>query len=400
MLSARLVEWAKATLGEKKRAANDDLARLSQLTIVIPSFGRQNFLLRQVAYWGHSRATVIIVDGSPASIASELEGLLHDLPNITYLNFVDTYANRLREACRNITTPYAMCLADDDLFLMKGLCLAIDHLDRNSDVVACIGQAMAVDFDHQKQCAYFFRYGDSLRKYRVMHADSAERIRLGMNAYRSATFYAVFRAPIFTKIWDALQMTSCPEVIEYEQAIRTYMLGSLSSIDDLYWIRSFECDAVNSPIDGSRKLDFATWWSSREYKDDCAEFVERQARNLSRHSSLGAQEARNVILEAMAFILSGKSTGLMNEDLFSFLVNRASKFIRSHPRLAINKLRSTKLGMIIRNKIRNTVSATVRNSAVEPIVAAESGITGHMARELDDIRALMSSFHTAQRSSD
>ena len=137
MINAGLVEWTKINL-EKKARTNERYDYLSQLTIVIPSFCRQNYLLRQIAYWSFSKATIIIVDGSPTPLDSELLKLISHVPNIKYLNLIDSYTNRVKEACKHIKTPYAMCLADDDIFLMEGLCLTIDHLIKNSEIVAIV----------------------------------------------------------------------------------------------------------------------------------------------------------------------------------------------------------------------------------------------------------------------
>jgi len=377
----KLIEWARGFLTEKRAAAFEDPAKLSQLTIVIPSYCRQDYLLRQIVNWAFSPATVIVVDGSPVSMNSQLSALNCDLPNVTYISLVDTYANRLREACRHIRTPYAMCLADDDFFLKAGLCRAMEYLDENTDNIACIGQAMALDFDGRTQRANFFPYGASLWRYRVADADPIRRIRSGIDNYRSATSYSVFRSSAFMGIWEGLRMTSCLEAVEYEHAIGTYTLGRLASIDDVYWIRSFECDPIDSTIDGSRHLDFARWWSSPEFEPERIEFVNRQVDRLVNHSSATKAEANIAILETIACILDGRHTGLMNQTRAQLRATRVLKFVKSFPFLdrAMAKLMATRLGVFIRKKNRAGIPGTI----------------DRVAFELDDILAFVAGFHGA-----
>jgi glycosyltransferase domain-containing protein len=394
MTNAGLLEWVKGYL-EKIANTNGGHDHLSQLTIVIPSYCRQDYLLRQIAYWSFSNATIVIVDGSPTPLASQLLDLISDVPNIKYLNLTDSYTNRLKEACRHIKTPYAMCLADDDIFLMEGLCHTIDHLNKNSEIVACIGQAIGVDYDDKKMCSYFFPYGDSLENYQVAHKDSVERIHFGINDYRTATSYAVFRAPTFKDVWHSLQMTSCLEATEYEHAIATYTLGRLATIPNVYWLRSFECGPVDSLIDGSRKLDFSTWWYSKEYKHECVDFVSRLAIKLSKNSSLKEHNASKEIMRVIDHILCDRHTGLMNENrsmmLFACMLNVLNHFYFLHKCLI--KFKSTRLGGVI----RNAIMAAIRGAAADPITSAKYGMTYQTSIEIKNALMLISSFHAAQR---
>ena len=50
----------------------------------------------------------------------------------------DTYASRIRRSSNYISTPYAMCLADDDICLKVGLCRAIDKLNQDNEILACM----------------------------------------------------------------------------------------------------------------------------------------------------------------------------------------------------------------------------------------------------------------------
>lgn len=312
MVTERCIEWAQTAVRNGQRASLVGPESLSQLTLVIPSFRRQDYLMRQVVYWAHSRATLIIVDGSPQSIGPRAEAFVRRMPNVVYIHSNDTYVNRIRQASGSVGTPYAICLADDDLFLMTGLGYALECLNTRPELTICMGQAMAIDFDHDAGRAMCFPYGASLRNYRVVHSDPADRIRLGIDNYRAATCYAVVRSPAFAEIWRDIQSTSCPWTIEYEHAISAYTVGSLAAVDAVYWLRSSECESIMA-----LRPEFATWWLAQEYRSECTTYLNRQAERLVRCSSLTEPEARKVVLEAVDCIVRGRNVGLTNSQTSS-----------------------------------------------------------------------------------
>lgn len=395
MFNDELTEWIKVNLG-KGAQISGRYYQLSQLTIVIPTFCRRDYMLRQVVYWSFSNAAIIIVDGSSASLDAQLLDLISNVPNVKYLNLIDSYTNRIKEACRHITTPYSICLADDDIFLMEGLCQAIDYLNQNNDIVACMGQIIGIDYDEKKMNAYVFPYGDSLKNYQVKHKDPAKRIHLGINDYRTATSYAVFRTSSFKDIWGDLQTTSCLEATEYEHAIATYTLGSLSSIPNVYWVRSVECEPVDSLIDGTRKTTFYSWWNLEGYKNERDDFIRRLTIKLSNNSSLNEQDASKEILSVINYILDDRHTGLANKNRLITLLNFIKKTINHFPFLhrCFIEFKSTHLGGVI----RNMMIATIRGAANNPVSdVAYDGITDRTSFELNEVLKFISGFHAAKK---
>jgi len=391
MMNTALVEWTRIKVEARKDRTNQPCPQLAQLTIVIPSFCRQEYLLRQLAYWAYSDATIIIIDGSPTPLEVSVMDLISGVPNVQYLSDVDSYINRIRKASKLIKTPYAMCLADDDIFLMGGLCLAVDNLNQEGTVVACMGQAMAVEFDNTKKLPYIFPYGDSLENYQVKHLDPAKRIRIGIDKYRSATSYAVFRTATFKEVWSRLGANSCLTATEYEHAITTYMLGDLATSSGVYWLRSFECEPVDSVIDGTRKTDFHAWWTQQDFREEREAFVTRLAAKLGSSASLSERDAREVILEVIGYILVGRHTGLMNESLsitaFALVGNWIKSFSSLH--LYFIKFKSTGLGRVLRNKIM----ARIRGAKTVAGAITKLGMTDQTFSELRAVLLFISEFH-------
>ena len=141
-MGSKLLTWCERHVhgaGSRPRAES---ARLEQVTVVIPSYGRQDFLLRQLSYWSDRKARVVIVDGSPRPFDVDTLRLVAALPSITYVHAAGTIGQRLKIAADLVETPYAVLSGDDEFLLTRGLARAIDKLDAQSDLVACIGQSI------------------------------------------------------------------------------------------------------------------------------------------------------------------------------------------------------------------------------------------------------------------
>ncbi|NDI10803.1 MAG: hypothetical protein EBY74_07430 [Actinobacteria bacterium] len=81
------------------------MSRLGDLTIVIPSFGRQDFLTRQISYWSASEVNLLILDGSERAMP------LGSLPSrVNYVHMPTDFFQRMQAAADYVTTPYAALL--------------------------------------------------------------------------------------------------------------------------------------------------------------------------------------------------------------------------------------------------------------------------------------------------
>jgi glycosyltransferase domain-containing protein len=396
MIGAGLIKWTEQELDKKKKSDNEH-NQLSQLTIIIPSFCRQDYLVRQVVFWAFTDVNVVIADGSPELLDVSLIDMISDLPNISYNHLVDSYTSRIKKSCSYINTPYAMCLADDDLYLKKGLCRAIDYLNQNAGVVACMGQILGVDYDLQKQHGFYFPYGGSLRSYQVKSEDPVTRLKYALNGYRTATSYAIYRAQTFKDVWHGIQTTSCLEATEYEHAMATYMHGSLSTIEDFYWLRSYECEPVDSLIDGTRETTFDVWWSKNEYKQECLFLVERLVIKLCDNSNVEKNQSRDIINELIGYILNRKHVGLMNQTISLIFIRRIFKILTmfSFVENVVSKLRSTAVGIAIRSRIRTLI----RGKKMQFVASDGSSLCKHTLAELEETLIWVDDFHLARRSS-
>lgn len=353
MISEELISWAIETINS--REINNEVLenQLSSVSIVIPTFCRQDYVLRQIAYWAGSNASIFIMDGSPQPIDEKINLLISKFSNINYFHLEISYVDRIKKACDYIDTDYAICLADDDLFFKEGLCDAIGFLSKKESAIACISMPIGIDFNIQKNQTEYFPYGDSLENYEVTDNNAINRIEYAMSSYRTATSYGLFRSSEFKIIWNGLQSSSCLEATEYEHAISTYIYGKLVNSNSLYWLRSHECEPVDSVIDGTRRTTFDLWCNDPKYNSEYSLFLDRLITRIVDNNKIKISQAQ-IIVNNSVHLLNGKHEGLMNDSLSLKLAQFLLNILEFVPFLKkiVSFLRLTKFGIKIRSFIR------------------------------------------------
>jgi glycosyltransferase domain-containing protein len=100
----------------------------SQLTIVIPTHERHNYLKRSMEYWAEFTGRVIIVDSSKNGIDFRLSGLC-DYIHVPGMSFFE----KLSLAISKVETKYCALCADDDFHAFDALNKAVSFLDDHRD---------------------------------------------------------------------------------------------------------------------------------------------------------------------------------------------------------------------------------------------------------------------------
>ena len=302
MKSNPLEDWFGSTLRRIGGEVRSDSTVLSLLTVVIPCYDRQDFLLRQCVYWHRRGASVVIVDGSPRSLSDSVQQTISSLGDVTYLHAEVSMMDRLKLACEYLQTPYTILLGDDEFLLGAGLCSAITALEQDASLAACIAQSLAF---HPSADGSFCSYdrGYPHWKYSVMQDDVGERLRVAMSNYTAATCYAVLRTPVWCKSWGQLENWSSPYVGEMQQGITTYIWGKLKTVDEVYWMRSSENRPVTSK-DFNRGLTFPDWWRYTRFEDERARFLSILSDEMGRATGIDAARARAIVLETVRVFLS------------------------------------------------------------------------------------------------
>lgn len=268
-------------------------ALLGKLTVVIPCYARQDFLLRQCVYWRGSRASIVIVDGSPEPLCESVRGVMDGAGNITYIHAPITMMERLKLAAQRIDTPYAILHGDDEFLLFGGLCSAIQKLESDGSLVACIAQSLAFHVDSR---GGEVTYGNGYPhwQYAIAQKDVAGRLMAAMSDYTAATCYAVLRTDTWRRSWGQLQNWSSPYVGEMQQGITTYVWGKLATVEPVYWMRSSENKPVTS-TDFNRGVTFKDWWIGRKFDVERERLLGILSKELADSQGMLEKDARSMV---------------------------------------------------------------------------------------------------------
>lgn len=115
---------------------------LNELTILVPSFNRQSFVLRLLNFWNGKEVNIKIFDGSKNSICPNELSKFDS--NIEYFHMPDkSMYERFFIGTQYVKTEYVMYGSDDEFYLPSTLNKCIDFLKTNHDYVTCAGRAIA-----------------------------------------------------------------------------------------------------------------------------------------------------------------------------------------------------------------------------------------------------------------
>jgi glycosyltransferase domain-containing protein len=229
---------------------------LSKLTVVIPTYNRQNYAVRNMRFWSGQGVTVHVMDGSDAPLsAHQLAGIDS---NIHYHHKSCTFEERLEIAASYINTEYAMLCGDDEFQAPNGLIACIKFLEANNDYTSCCGRCVA--FSVQKSKIELFPIKTGHATHFVNQQSASERIHYHISNFMTTTIYGVHRRDSFKFCISGMPKNfSSPYVAETTFELLSAIYGKSAILSNMSWIRSSE----NKPVqknDYDRKYYLSHWY--------------------------------------------------------------------------------------------------------------------------------------------
>ena len=220
-------------------------ATLSDLTLVIPSYERQAYLLRQIEFWSRYPVNVVILDGSKSGCK---HSRIVNMPSqIKYRHMPVSLEERLGFVRGRITTKFAALLSDDEFLIPSAVESCLEYLLSHPDYVACKGQALW--FDCNKGVVVGGRIYPGLQGYVIDDDTASGRMLQHMNNYEMATLWSIQRTDVFNL---CLEVMSCERAFstaaaaEMQISLATAYSGKCKVINELMWLRSRENDSRSS----------------------------------------------------------------------------------------------------------------------------------------------------------
>jgi glycosyltransferase domain-containing protein len=339
---------------------------LALLTVVVPSINRQAFLLRQIAYWQHTLVKVILVDGSPVPLNSLVLQSLQSLSRITYLHIPENVLERLTLASRRIDTPYTVMMGDDELHLFGGLRKAINELQKNSTLAGCMGQSIKF-YVSKSNNQIVYGTGYHHFKYFTSSNRVVERFEKAIQTYNAASCYAVLKSEIWSDSWGSLVHTSCKNTWEIQHALSTYSAGNISTIDEIYWLRSQE----NPPIVENVKIkdiSFRNWWGFARYASERKEMIEKIASIINKYNDIESPDSEIIARTGME----------MFNTFFQYNNRQASLFSRAKIKGAVVSLLKAILPISVYKTLNYLYTQKPENQA---LTLADIGTRADLSKE-------------------
>jgi glycosyltransferase domain-containing protein len=246
-------------------------SNLKDLTVIVPSYSRPEFILRQILYWRGSGATLIIIDGSESPLEDKFQYEINKFNDVAYINSTLPLNLRLTFAGELIKSKYSVYCSDDDFLLHSALSNAIDILENNSDLVACMGQSLRFNVLSDNRITYGTCY--IFNNPNLASSSYEDRITAATSNYAPVTCHAVMRSETWKTSWGSIPNSSSSQILEFYQAIAVYLCGKLLIIQDLYLLRTLE-NLPLSTTDANRSISSFEWWNKEFFSSEKRDFLD------------------------------------------------------------------------------------------------------------------------------
>ncbi len=215
------------------------------LTIVIPTYKRQDVLLNLVRYWNDSEFQVLILDGSPSSKKSIIKELS---PNIKYFHFknsiddeicpIGSYFRRIKRGYELVETKYALLGCDDEFYNKKILKECMDQLEEDNNYSSCMGSPYTIEI--KKGEIKLKRTYKLISSILDKISDQHIRALTYFSNYQPRNIYSVCKTDFARVLWNVFYNHRDLEIYAFYELfyeISMTLKGSSKVLNKPYWIR-------------------------------------------------------------------------------------------------------------------------------------------------------------------
>lgn len=221
----------------------------TDLTIVIPTYNREQTLRRSISYWESLGIRVLVLDGSDLPIFQD--GPVSSDSIVSYFSFprnesenlkFGSYFRRMRFAATQVSSKFVALCADDDYFLASGIQKALQLLDEQPWIDAVFRPC--ADYRISEEGVYWnLEYSEWSDRGFGASADVQTRVRKTDRGY--INYYSICRV----EKWKHL-LELCFEIEFGHSQVIQFLMDEIGKIlfrtavlDDLLYIRQY-----NNPL--------------------------------------------------------------------------------------------------------------------------------------------------------
>jgi len=210
---------------------------LDKLTVLIPSLGREDFLLRALTYWSSFDVSIVVMSGLPVS--SSIANLRKAIRGLQLVEDESGILERLYVGSLLSTTPYTVVISDDEYMLPSALEYAISHLETHLDFVGASG--LSLGFGKIRGRYAVWRAYNS-KNFQLTQSSVEQRLQAAFRSYAQPLFWSVFRTKSLQSALRDLRTTKgMPAAVsELTFCADICIQGKYSVLPRLLWLRSAE----------------------------------------------------------------------------------------------------------------------------------------------------------------
>lgn len=229
---------------------------LEELTIIIPTYGRPTYVLRNMKFWSDKGPRIIVLDGSEEPLSKQnLRGLG---TNIEYFHHFVSFNKRMEIASSMVNTPFAMLCADDEIQVPSGLKQCIEFLKKNDDYEQCCGRSIRFTVSGR---ILKLEAAKVSHRFHVINQDNPiDRARYHLSDFMTTTVYAVHRSASLKHClhYSMANNFGNPYPLETLFEIAAAAYGKSKVLSCVTWLRSSENEPVAAP--GWLRKDVLSDW--------------------------------------------------------------------------------------------------------------------------------------------
>lgn len=314
---------------------------LGKLTIVIFSRNRHEQLSRTLNYYKNLGIHSLVAH------KTEIPLSIQEIPHsCTYLNINDSYSVRCGEISRIPKAEYSILSSDDERYLPSALSEMMHQLRQQSNQGSVGGRNIAIG-----------RYGrritgtetfSNLNNYVNFETNFSSAVNLhfhpDVKGVRIGALYRMYLSQNFNSLLRSLSFggsASTPYIFECIAEIASLAIGPIRYIENLYWLRNWSNDMIQS-TDWDRNVTFNKWWNSPESLNAKVELLTHLESELSISVDLLENAFRKLLKNRISTESRSSKRNLrlkINQDL-KFMVKRLTKS-KSLPTTLANELQRT-----------------------------------------------------------
>jgi len=304
--------------------------KFSNISIVIPTYNRSQYLNRSLDYWKNFDINLYVVDSS--EIYSKPESNSVTYFHTPHLNF----AEKIFYILEKITTPYVALCADDDFISKSGLLSSIDYLETHKDFSSAQGRMIGFYLNNDNSVEYYPTY-ISRMNFKVDHPDALSRIKRAMSEYMHI-FYAVHRTESLKESFNVSKEFFNPRGWELDVSMIASLYGKHITLPCFYLARDSQTGSPLAPLSPI----IENWMQDPNNQEEITKWRNAFSQSYDNHGDKKLSDGKIVFDEAIALYIGGDTVSPKN-------IHDLKKAVKSYAPIFLIKL--LKNGNYGKNKV-------------------------------------------------